>query len=60
MFGRSNKSLIKTCIRHAHSQLGLDLSACTSWLRFVEVHYQRPAPSAEAVETPEVLHRRRH
>ncbi|KAK9801969.1 hypothetical protein WJX73_003604 [Symbiochloris irregularis] len=52
--GMGNKSLIKTCIRHAQSQLSLDLRPCTRWLRFAEVHYQRPSPAPEAPEVSEV------
>ena len=52
---RSSKALIKTCIRHAQSQLALDLSDCKHWLRFAEIHYSRPGSTAEAVDTPEVL-----
>ena len=55
MSNRSSKPLIKACIRHTQSQLSLDLSPCTRWLRFVEVHYQRPSPSADAPEISEVL-----
>lgn len=38
---RGNKGLINAAIRHAKDQLDLDLSPCSSWLRFVEVHYAR-------------------
>ena len=55
MSNRSSKPLIKACIRHTQFQLSLDLSPCTRWLRFAEVHYQRPSPSAEAPEISEVL-----
>ena len=39
---RGNKGLINAATRHAKGQLDLDLSPCSSWLRFVEVHYARP------------------
>ena len=38
---RANKGLISAAIRHAKDQLDLDLSPCQSWLRFLEVHYDR-------------------
>ena len=43
---RGNKGLIHAATRHAKDQLDLDLSPCTSWLRFVEVHYARPHSSS--------------
>lgn len=50
------KPLIATCIRHAKELLDLDLTPCSTWLRFLEVHYQRPAPPIpDAFETEEVL-----
>lgn len=53
---RGNKGLVHAAIRHAKDQLDLDLSPCTSWLRFVEVHYARPHSSSLGVgeDTSEV------
>lgn len=55
-FCRAPKALINTCIRHAHSNLGIDLSSCSQWMRFLDVHYQRPAVTMTppAMETSEV------
>ena len=53
---RGNKGLINAAIRHARDQLDLDLSPCSSWLRFVEVHYARSHTSSTggSEETSEV------
>ena len=53
---RAPRALINTCIRHARSNLGIDLSSCRQWMRFLEVHYQRPASTMtpSAMETSEV------
>jgi len=42
-------------VRHARALLGLDLAPVTRWLRFVDVHYQRPPESSapDAMETSE-------
>ncbi|KAK2184438.1 hypothetical protein NP493_266g03046 [Ridgeia piscesae] len=34
--------LIKTAIRTTKALTGIDLSHCTHWYRFVEIHYRRP------------------
>jgi hypothetical protein len=48
--------LTNACVRHAKVQLDLDLSKCKNWIRFMEVHYQRPPPPGnyDAKETSEV------
>ena len=53
---RSTQPLIAACKRHAKTLLSLDLTPCTRWLRFVDVHYQRPPASSapDAMETTEV------
>lgn len=33
--------LIKTCIRHALSQVAVDLNGCKRWLRFCDIHFKR-------------------
>eukprot|EP00995_Heteronema_vittatum_P010524 NODE_59_length_2184_cov_411.386417_g48_i0.p2 GENE.NODE_59_length_2184_cov_411.386417_g48_i0~~NODE_59_length_2184_cov_411.386417_g48_i0.p2 ORF type:complete len:649 (-),score=351.95 NODE_59_length_2184_cov_411.386417_g48_i0:163-2109(-) len=38
----SDKTLIKTAIRHCKETCGIDLSACKQWHKFVDVHYVRP------------------
>ena len=48
VFHRDEGVLVNTCIRHARDQAGIDLSRCTSWLRFIDVQYQRPSPPASA------------
>ncbi len=52
---RSTTQLIAACMRHAKNLLNLDLAPCTHWLRFVDVHYQRPPTSSspDAMETAE-------
>ena len=58
VFHRDEGVLINTCIRHARDQAGIDLSRCTSWLRFIDVQYQCPstpaAASADINSTPAV------
>ncbi|KAK2725703.1 cell division cycle and apoptosis regulator protein 1-like isoform X1 [Artemia franciscana] len=45
--------LIKTAIRTCKMLTGIDLSNCTQWCRFMEIHYERPPTSSKpaAVET---------
>ena len=52
---RSTTQLTAACMRHAKNLLNLDLAPCTHWLRFVDVHYQRPPTSSspDAMETAE-------
>ena len=52
-----SQPLIAACMRHAKALLNLDLTPCTRWLRFVDVHYQRPPASSapDAMETAEVI-----
>ena len=38
---RSDEALISAVTRHAQEQVSLDLSKCTRWLRFLDVHYTR-------------------
>ncbi len=51
---RSNKAFIAAGIRHAKEQIGLDLSPALTWLRFLEVHYQRAASVPDEPEVDEV------
>ena len=52
--GRSNKPFITAGIRHAKEQIGLDLRPASTWLRFLEVHYQRAASNPEEPDVEEV------
>ena len=45
---RDEGALVRTCIRHAKRQAGIDLSRCSRWLRFIEVQYQRPSAASNA------------
>ncbi|XP_069070151.1 cell cycle and apoptosis regulator protein 2 isoform X2 [Pleurodeles waltl] len=38
-------TLVRTAIRCTKALTGIDLSRCTSWLRFAELRYLRPGPS---------------
>eukprot|EP00993_Chasmostoma_nieuportense_P005384 NODE_600_length_2033_cov_64.648478_g558_i0.p1 GENE.NODE_600_length_2033_cov_64.648478_g558_i0~~NODE_600_length_2033_cov_64.648478_g558_i0.p1 ORF type:complete len:486 (-),score=90.22 NODE_600_length_2033_cov_64.648478_g558_i0:510-1967(-) len=38
-----DSTLIKTAIRHCKAICGVDLSPCTQWIKFVEIHYNRPS-----------------
>jgi hypothetical protein len=38
-------TLIPAAIRHVREQLQLDLSPCTRWYRFLEIHYHRVVPN---------------
>ncbi|CAH1794191.1 unnamed protein product [Owenia fusiformis] len=40
--GEDPRVLIKTAIRTTRALTGLDLSVCTQWYRFTEIHYHRP------------------
>ena len=59
--GRSNKAFIAAGVRHAREQIGLDLTPASTWLRFLEVHYQRAAfnpeePDVDEVHPPFTMH----
>lgn len=41
--------LVKTCIRHVKAQTDLDLSVCTTWVRFCEIHFRREVSGADEV-----------
>jgi hypothetical protein len=38
-------TLIPAAIRHVREQLQLDLSPCTRWYRFLDIHYHRVVPN---------------
>lgn len=39
----TDKALIKAATRHCKEICGVDLSKCKSWIKFMEIHYQRPS-----------------
>eukprot|EP00096_Caligus_rogercresseyi_P016684 TRINITY_DN948_c0_g3_i2.p1 TRINITY_DN948_c0_g3~~TRINITY_DN948_c0_g3_i2.p1 ORF type:complete len:1140 (-),score=383.85 TRINITY_DN948_c0_g3_i2:278-3697(-) len=43
--------LIKTAIRACRSLTGIDLSSCTQWHRFLEIHYRRLESSSRPART---------
>lgn len=38
-----DESLISAAIRHTKEQTGVDLSNCKTWIRFLDIHYERAA-----------------
>eukprot|EP00803_Ostreobium_quekettii_P002366 evm.model.scf_336.5 EVM.evm.TU.scf_336.5 scf_336:60598-75964(-) len=49
---KNPQALINSCIRHVKAQADLDLSVCTQWVRFCEIHFQREMP--DGTEASEV------
>jgi len=47
--------LIKTAVRTCKAMSGLDLSACSQWTRFLEIHYRRQATSTKPARTETVV-----
>lgn len=47
--------LIKTAIRTCAAMTGIDLSGCTQWTRFNEIHYRRQASSTKPARTETVV-----
>ena len=47
--------LIKTAIRTCGAMTGIDLSNCTQWTRFNEIHYRRQATSNKPARTETVV-----
>ena len=47
--------LINTAIRTCSAMTGIDLSACTQWTRFNEIHYRRQATSTKPARTETVV-----
>lgn len=47
--------LIKTAIRTCGAMTGLDLTNCTQWTRFNEIHYRRQATSSRPARTETVV-----
>ncbi len=48
-------ALIKTAIRHVKDTVDLDLSAVTTWHRFLEITYHRPAETYKGTSYPEQI-----
>ena len=38
---RDSEGLKQACVRHVKAQTLLDLTPCTSWIRFCDIHYDR-------------------
>jgi len=47
--------LIKTAIRTCNALTGLDLSGCTQWTRFLQVHYRRQETASKPARTETVV-----
>lgn len=47
--------LIKTAIRTCGAMTGIDLSNCTKWTKFIEIHYRRQASSTKPARTETVV-----
>lgn len=47
--------LIKTAVRTCGAMTGIDLSACTQWTRFIEIHYRRQATNTKPARTETVV-----
>jgi len=47
--------LIKTAIRTCGAMTGIDLSKCTQWTKFTEIHYRRQASSTKPARTETVV-----
>ena len=43
--GSNPAVLVKTAIRTCKALTGIDLSGCTKWCRFLEIHYRRQVSS---------------
>eukprot|EP00299_Pterocystis_sp_00344_P019873 c9823_g1_i7.p1 GENE.c9823_g1_i7~~c9823_g1_i7.p1 ORF type:complete len:808 (-),score=159.13 c9823_g1_i7:6-2429(-) len=49
------QALIRAAIRNCLEQTSIDLSACTQWIRFVDINYHRPQEVIKGVHYPEQL-----
>ena len=45
----------RAAVRLVNKQANLDLSACKHWLRFCNIHYQRPAKQATKPDGHDVV-----
>eukprot|EP01087_Luapelamoeba_hula_P009617 TRINITY_DN2501_c0_g2_i1.p1 TRINITY_DN2501_c0_g2~~TRINITY_DN2501_c0_g2_i1.p1 ORF type:complete len:1060 (+),score=158.84 TRINITY_DN2501_c0_g2_i1:55-3234(+) len=48
---RTVQTLQRTVVRFAKEQIGIDLSSVRTWIRFLEVHYQRSASATSTAYT---------
>jgi len=48
-------TLIKTAIRTCGALTGIDLSGCTQWTKFLQIHYRRQATSSKPARTETVV-----
>jgi len=48
-------TLIKTAIRTCGALTGIDLSACTKWTKFLQIHYRRQVTSTKPARTETVV-----
>ena len=48
-------TLIKTAIRTCGALTGIDLSGCTQWTKFLQIHYRRQASSSKPARTETVV-----
>jgi hypothetical protein len=53
----NDSTLIQTAIRTTRDFIGLDLSACTRWIKFLEIWYYRSAEQIQGVTYPEMQER---
>merc|ERR1719427_840555 len=48
-------TLIKTAIRTCGALTGIDLSACTKWTKFLQIHYRRQVTTTKPARTESVV-----
>ena len=53
--GSDPSTLIKTAIRTCGALTGIDLSGCTQWTKFLQIHYRRQASSTKPARTETVV-----
>jgi hypothetical protein len=53
--GSDPTTLIKTAIRTCGALSGIDLSGCTKWTKFLQIHYRRQVSSSKPARTETVV-----
>merc|ERR1719282_676344 len=53
--GSDSSTLINTAIRTCGALTGIDLSGCTQWTKFLQIHYRRQASSTKPARTETVV-----
>jgi len=53
--GTDATTLIKTAIRTCGALTGIDLSGCTQWTKFLQIHYRRQVTSSKPARTETVV-----